>query len=269
MKFALNTLFFGLVFCACTTNTQPYESVEKNQKFREVVAQEENGEYVLLSKGYTYFEEANPDSSEGTVVLVHGFSVPSYIWEVTFNTLKEKGYRVVMMDLFGRGNSDNPDLPQTDALRAQQVLDLMNALGIEKAILAGLSNGGRIISKMAAMDASKIEALFYVSSSSFLDYEKQTDTTVSPWGGDFEKVIELLNNESIGEENIRFFLGYSGWGENQLQNEIELNSWIIQENCIGNKVININSESFWRKQIRSLGGAYLIWGNAPKNPSHN
>ena len=89
------------------------------------------------------------------------------------------------------------------------------------------------------------------------------------WGGNFEKVIELLNDESIGENNIRFFLGYSGWGENQLQNEIELNSWIIQENCIGNKVINMNSESFWRKQIRSLGGPYLIWGNAPENPSHN
>ena len=89
------------------------------------------------------------------------------------------------------------------------------------------------------------------------------------WGGNFEKVIEFLNDESIGENNIRFFLGYSGWGENQLQNEIELNSWIIQENCIGNKVININSESFWRKQIRSLGGPYLIWGNAPENPSHN
>ncbi|MDB9779301.1 YqgE/AlgH family protein [Flavobacteriaceae bacterium] len=89
------------------------------------------------------------------------------------------------------------------------------------------------------------------------------------WGGNFEKVIKLLNDESIGENNIRFFLGYSGWGENQLQNEIELNSWIIQENCIGNKVININSESFWRKQIRSLGGPYLIWGNAPENPSHN
>ena len=89
------------------------------------------------------------------------------------------------------------------------------------------------------------------------------------WGGNFEKVIELLNDESIGENNIRFFLGYSGWGENQLKNEIELNSWIIQENYIGNKVININSESFWRKQIRSLGGPYLIWGNAPENPSHN
>jgi putative transcriptional regulator len=89
------------------------------------------------------------------------------------------------------------------------------------------------------------------------------------WGGDFEKVISLLNDEAINDENIRFFLGYSGWGENQLQNEIELNSWIIKENFIGNKVINVKSESLWRKQIRSLGGKYLIWGNAPENPSHN
>lgn len=197
MKHSLNTLFFSLVFCACTTNTQPYESVEKNQEFREAVMEEENGEYVLLSRGYTYYEEANPESSKGTILLVHGFSVPSYIWEVTFKTLKGKGYRVVMMDLFGRGNSDNPNLPQTDALRAQQVLDLMNALGIEKAILAGLSNGGRIISKMAALDASKIKALFYVSSSSFLDYETQTDTTVSP--EEITAFIETFPSRSAGQ----------------------------------------------------------------------
>ena len=52
---------------------------------------ENNGDYVLLSKGYTYYEEANRESTKGNIILVHGFSVPSYIWEVTFNTLKEKG----------------------------------------------------------------------------------------------------------------------------------------------------------------------------------
>ena len=73
----------------------------------------------------------------------------------------------------------------------------------------------------------------------------------------------------IGAENIRFFLGYSGWGENQLETEIELNSWIIKENFIGNKLINVDSKSFWSKQIKSLGGEYLIWGNAPENPNLN
>jgi putative transcriptional regulator len=89
------------------------------------------------------------------------------------------------------------------------------------------------------------------------------------WGGDFEKVIELLNEGSINEENIRFFLGYSGWGENQLKNEVELNSWIIKDNFIGNKLISVDSKTLWSKQITSLGGEYLIWGNAPENPSHN
>ena len=89
------------------------------------------------------------------------------------------------------------------------------------------------------------------------------------WGGDFETVIKLLNEDMIGAENIRFFLGYSGWGENQLETEIELNSWIIKENFIGNKLINVDSKSFWSKQIKSLGGEYLIWGNAPENPNLN
>ena len=197
MKLFLNSILFSLVFCTCTTSTQSYESVEKNQDFRDAVLKENNGDYVLLSNGYTYYEEANSESKEGNIILVHGFSVPSYIWEVTFNTLEEKGYRVVMMDLFGRGNSDNPDLPQTDELRAQQVLDLMDALGIEKAVLAGLSNGGRIISKMAVLDASKIEALFYVSSSSFVDYESQMDTTVSP--EEITSFIETYPTRSAGQ----------------------------------------------------------------------
>jgi len=89
------------------------------------------------------------------------------------------------------------------------------------------------------------------------------------WSGDFETVIKLLNEGVIGTENIRFFLGYSGWGENQLKAEIKLNSWIIKENFIGNKLINVDSKSFWSKQIKSLGGEYLIWGNAPENPNLN
>jgi len=197
MKLFLNSILFSLVFCACTTSTQSYESVDKNQDFRDAVLKENNGDYVLLGNGYTYYEEVNSESKEGNIILVHGFSVPSYIWEVTFNTLKEKGYRVVMMDLFGRGNSDNPDLPQTDELRAQQVLDLMDALGIEKAVLAGLSNGGRIISKMAVLDVSKIEALFYVSSSGFVDYESQMDTTVS--SEEITSFIETYPTRSAGQ----------------------------------------------------------------------
>ena len=102
-----------------------------------------------------------------------------------------------MMDLFGRGNSDNPDLPQTDQLRARQVLELIDELKIDKAVLVGLSNGGRIISKMAALNSEKIQALFYVSASSFMDYKKPTSIEVS--SKEIEDFIATYPTRSEGQ----------------------------------------------------------------------
>ena len=47
------------------------------------------------------------------------------------------------------------------------------------------------------------------------------------WGGDFEKLIFLLDTKQISVDEIRFFFGYSGWDEGQLTREIESNSWFI------------------------------------------
>ena len=116
-----------------------YEYIVKDQDFRIEVLINNSGNYIELKNGYTYFEEANQDSETGTVVLVHGFSVPSYIMETTFNSIEEKGFRVIMMDLYGRGFSDNPDLPQTDELRANQVIELLDKRNIKKVSLVGLS----------------------------------------------------------------------------------------------------------------------------------
>jgi pimeloyl-ACP methyl ester carboxylesterase len=197
MKMILRIVLFSLVLVSCVSNNNLYESIEKNKEFREEVLKYSNGKYASLTNGNTYYEEANPNSDKGTVVLVHGFSVPSYIWKVTFNTLKDKEYHVVMMDLFGRGNSDNPDLPQTDQLRALQVLELINELKIDKAVLVGLSNGGRIISKMAALNSEKIQALFYVSASSFMDYKKPTSIEVS--SKEIEDFIATYPTRSEGQ----------------------------------------------------------------------
>jgi putative transcriptional regulator len=47
------------------------------------------------------------------------------------------------------------------------------------------------------------------------------------WGGDFESTKALINNGKINKNNIRFFLGYTGWEENQLQLEMISNSWML------------------------------------------
>lgn len=203
-------LFILLTSISCDQSINKYEYVVKDETFRNNVLKNNPGEYVQLSEGYTYFEEANSNSEIGNVVLVHGFSVPSYIMRTTFNSIKERGFRVIMMDLYGRGYSDNPNLPQTDELRAIQVIELMKSRGIKKASIVGLSNGGRIISKIADIDPELIKDLFYIASSSFYEYEEVYDKNV--YQEEIDNMILKYPEMAKGQVND-FFEGdkYPNW----------------------------------------------------------
>ena len=58
-------------------------------------------------------------------------------------------------------------------------------------------------------------------------------------------------------------------GEKQLEEEIESESWILGDASLESKWIKNPSSDLWRDQMNALGGKYLIWSNAPENPSWN
>ena len=89
------------------------------------------------------------------------------------------------------------------------------------------------------------------------------------WGGDFENLIELINTQVISEEDIRFFLGYSGWSSLQLELELSSKSWIVVQNDYESSIIHKSSDAFWKEKMMELGGDYLLWSNSPENPSLN
>lgn len=90
------------------------------------------------------------------------------------------------------------------------------------------------------------------------------------WGGDFESTKELITKGLIKKNDIRFFLGYTGWAAHQLEEELEDNSWIVSENRYENKILGKSTAtSFWKEKILELGGDYIIWSNAPENPTLN
>jgi putative transcriptional regulator len=89
------------------------------------------------------------------------------------------------------------------------------------------------------------------------------------WGGDFESTKALINEGKIKKNNIRFFLGYTGWDAQQLDREMQANSWIISKNIYENKIIGKSTTDFWKQKILELGGDYVIWSNAPENPILN
>src|SRR5919108_266239 len=107
--------------------------------------QEASGSFIQLSDGLTHHELSNPDGDE-IVVLVHGFSVPYFIYDPTFRFLTRSGLSVLRYDLFGRGFSDRPATPYNIDLYVRQLSDLLTGLNITRPVsLVGLSMGGPII----------------------------------------------------------------------------------------------------------------------------
>ena len=108
-----------------------------------------SGSFVELADGITHYELAGPAQGQ-PVVLVHGFSVPYYIWDPTFAALAEAGFRVLRYDLFGRGYSGRPEAVYNQDLFDRQLLDLLSSLVIEKPVnLVGLSMGGLVVINFA------------------------------------------------------------------------------------------------------------------------
>lgn len=182
----LKNLFSLIIISFFFSCSNPnYENVLKDDSFRKTI---NSGNFAELSNGFTYYNIDNR-FNENTLVFIHGFSVPSYIWEKTYNSAKEKGFKVIKLDLYGRGFSDNPDLDYTDELFANQVIELLQELQITNATFLGLSNGGRVISKLADIKPNMVDKLVYVSASSFNNHKNTADKNVSK-----DEINEFIKN---------------------------------------------------------------------------
>jgi putative transcriptional regulator len=89
------------------------------------------------------------------------------------------------------------------------------------------------------------------------------------WGGDFEHVMSLTDTKQIMAGDIRFFLGYSGWGPGQLESELEQESWIVCDFVTDQLLFDTEPELMWRKALDSMGGRFSVYSNYPVDPRLN
>jgi len=121
------------------------------------------GTFVHLTQGHVHYELAGPEDGR-LVVLVHGFSVPSFVWDPTFEELLFRGFRVLRYDLYGRGYSDRPDAAYDRALYVEQLHELLAALGVDDPVdLVGLSMGGPVIATFADSYPESVARLVFVA----------------------------------------------------------------------------------------------------------
>ncbi|AYL96324.1 alpha/beta fold hydrolase [Mucilaginibacter celer] len=121
-----------------------------------------SGNFVKLSQGVTHYQLGGPVGGE-PVVLVHGFSVPYYIWDATYQFLVKKGYRVLRYDMYGRGYSDRPYVTYDPALYNNQLLELIKEVKLQgKVSLAGVSFGGAVVSNFSCSHPELINKVILI-----------------------------------------------------------------------------------------------------------
>jgi len=88
------------------------------------------------------------------------------------------------------------------------------------------------------------------------------------WGGNFETVTALIKNNSLDLTKIKFFIGYSGWGDGQLTGELKERSWLTVS-ATRKLVFNTQHDDIWKGSLQLLGGEYEMMINFPIDPQLN
>jgi putative transcriptional regulator len=88
------------------------------------------------------------------------------------------------------------------------------------------------------------------------------------WGGNFDEMKSMLQNKQVKPEDIRFFLGYSGWSKGQLEGEMTQKAWIAHA-LTTEAIFALDTENMWRSILKNMGGEYKALSNYPIDPRLN
>ena len=88
------------------------------------------------------------------------------------------------------------------------------------------------------------------------------------WGGNFEVVQQIAKDGYASPDDLRFFLGYAGWGPGQLEAELDEEAWILAPGG-ADLIFDVAPDALWRTVLRRMGGEYAVLANFPDDPRMN
>lgn len=88
------------------------------------------------------------------------------------------------------------------------------------------------------------------------------------WGGNFDVMKDMIASGRVMKYQVRFFLGYAGWGAKQLDGELSENAWLIAE-LNSDIIMRAEGANIWNQILEKMGNKYQVWANFPENPGLN
>ena len=130
------------------------------------------GSWVPLKEGNLYYRWYYPDAevaNNETVVLVHGFSTPHFVWDGMKGFLLDAGYSILVFDHYGRGYSERPRIKYTKDVFVQSLKDLLDTQGISAPVhLVGYSMGGPIVGHFTNEFPDMVKSMSLIAPAGFM-----------------------------------------------------------------------------------------------------
>lgn len=89
------------------------------------------------------------------------------------------------------------------------------------------------------------------------------------FGGDFDQLIQLSRNHAVNSSSVRFFIGYTGWGVGQLNEELLRDDWLVSDISPKACFRICEDKELWNSMLSDLSGDYSYWEKLPDDPTLN
>ncbi len=128
------------------------------------------------------------------LLLLHGFTGSHKTWDPLISALSEN-YQTIAVDLIGHGQTDAPNDPKRYAIEeaADDLIELLNQLNIEKAHMLGYSMGGRLALTAACRHPYRFQSLILESSSPGLKTKQEREQRIAA----DEKLADFIEKNGI------------------------------------------------------------------------
>jgi len=141
------------------------------------------------------YNDDGPDDAP-IIIFIHGFPFNKTAWNKQVTALKDN-YRVIAYDVRGHGNSSAGDADFSIDLFAKDLLDLMDALKINKVVLCGLSMGGYIALNAVEKYPDRFDALILSDTNCIADPPETKEKRMKAIESIKEFGVEKYADESI------------------------------------------------------------------------
>ena len=164
------------------------------------------GQFIKLADGVTHYEACGAGTGK-VVILVHGISMPYYIWDGTYDSLVKNGFHVIRYDAFGRGYSDRPNIKYDPVLYRTQLSDLITSLKLKTPVnLAGVSFGGPVVTDFAVNHPELVDKIILIDPG----YSKPK-LDKSELVANYEMALDHENQANNQLKDVKYPDKFPGW----------------------------------------------------------